>query len=366
MLTNEENELLSRVGPGTPCGELMRRYWHPIAPAVQLDEDPVRNVRILGENLVLYRDRSGTLGLIGDRCIHRAMHMEWGVPEEAGLRCPYHGWLFDEQGQCTEMPLEPPGSAFKEKVSITAYPVQAMGGLIWAYLGPLPAPLLPQWDLCVRDDGFREIVGHQLPCNWLQCQENRGDLGHGIYLHGRLYQYALEKQGLLTEDPNVSWNATMRRQAEKLKRGVYTMWQPVYNELGFSKGQRDSDQGDDTASWNIGTNPILFPYHLAFGPSPSLRMRRWYQIGVPIDDYNTWHITYMCYTFPPEVGVPDQQTVPYTELPLRDENGKAILDYILAQDMVAWWSQGEFVDRRKERLGTSDSCVIAYRKMLSE
>ncbi len=133
MLTKEENEMLTRVGPGTPCGELMRRYWHPIALTVQLEDNLVRKVRILGEDLVLFRDRRGNLGLIGPRCPHRAMHMEFGIPEEVGLRCPYHGWLFDGTGRCLEQPLAPPDSTFKDKVRTTAYKVEEMGG--WS--GPI-------------------------------------------------------------------------------------------------------------------------------------------------------------------------------------------------------------------------------------
>ena len=145
MLSKEENEMLTRVGPGTPCGELMRRYWHPVAATVQLEDNPVRKVRILGEDLVLFRDRSGSLGLIEPRCPHRAMHMAFGIPEEVGLRCPYHGWLFDGTGRCLEQPLAPPDSTFKDRVRIAAYQVQEMGGLVWAYLGPEPVPLLPRW-----------------------------------------------------------------------------------------------------------------------------------------------------------------------------------------------------------------------------
>src|SRR5499433_571914 len=102
MLSKEENEMLTRVGPGTPCGALMRRYWHPVAAIVQLEDNPVRKVRILGEGLVLFRDRSGNLGLSGPRCSHRAMHMAVRIPEEVGLRCPYHGWLLDGRGGCLE------------------------------------------------------------------------------------------------------------------------------------------------------------------------------------------------------------------------------------------------------------------------
>jgi 5,5'-dehydrodivanillate O-demethylase len=173
MLTQEENELLTRVGPGTPCGELMRWYWHPIAATVHLDENPVRKVRLLCEDLTLYRDRSGTLGLIGQRCPHRSVDLVFGIPEQTGLRCPYHGWLFDESGRCLEQPLEPADSSYKDRVSIKSYRVQELGGLIWAYLGKEPAPLLPRWDLLVEEHCFRQILGTVLPCNWLQVAENR-------------------------------------------------------------------------------------------------------------------------------------------------------------------------------------------------
>ena len=106
MLTPEMNDRLTRVGPGTPCGELMRRYWIPIAPVAQLDENPVRKVRVLGESLVLYRNTKGGLGLIGDRCLHRLVDLQYGIPDERGLRCPYHGWLFGETGKCLERPME--------------------------------------------------------------------------------------------------------------------------------------------------------------------------------------------------------------------------------------------------------------------
>jgi 5,5'-dehydrodivanillate O-demethylase len=365
MLSAEENELLTKVGPGTPGGELLRRYWHPVAATVQLDDDPVRDVRILGEDLVLFRDRQGRLGLIAKRCPHRMMDMRFGIPEDEGLRCPYHGWMYDTSGKCIETPLEPPDSTFKDRITTKAYPVKELGGLVWAYLGPDPAPLLPEWDLFVRPGGFRQIVSNRLPCNWLQVMENRGDLGHAIYLHGRLFQYALEKQGRLTDDPQARYNVTMTHQNDKLARGVYTKYQPVYNQFGLTKGNLDSDQDEDKVSWTVGTNPIIFPYHLAFGPGRKT-IRQTYQIGVPIDDETTWHIQYFFYDFPPEIGVPEQDDVPYVDVPLTDEQGAHILDNVLSQDMVAWYGQGEVADRTQEHLGASDACVIAYRKLLRE
>ena len=363
MLSKEENDMLTRVGPGTPCGELMRRYWHPVAVTVQLAENPVRKVRILGEDLVLFRDRSGNLGLIEPRCPHRAMHMAFGIPEEVGLRCPYHGWLFDGTGRCLEQPLAPPDSTFKDRVRIAAYQVQEMGGLVWAYLGPHPAPLLPRLELCEREHELRQIVGHMLPCNWLQVMENRGDQPHGIYLHGRLFQYALERQGRLTDDPSARYNATMHQQAERMQRGAYPIVQIVPNKYGFTKGMRDSDAPEDV--WQLG-GPVFFPYLVYPNGGNSGSIRHDYQIGVPIDDTTTWHISYRSYTFPPEIKVPQQESIPYVEVPIQDENGTYILDYVLGQDMVAWYEQGQITDRTREHLYEGDKVIIAYRQMLQE
>jgi 5,5'-dehydrodivanillate O-demethylase oxygenase subunit len=367
MLTREQNEYLTRVGPGTPCGELMRRYWHPIYPAAKLRDNPVAKVRILCEDLVLFRDRSGKLGLVQERCPHRRTSLSVGVPEKEGLRCCYHGWLFDAEGHCLEQPLERPGSDFKNEIRIKAYPVEEMGGLIWAYLGPKPTPLLPRWDLFIRARGFRQMVGHQLPCNWLQVMENRGDLGHAVYLHGRLFQYALERLGRLTDDPKARYNATMITQRDMMARGVNIRYRPIFNQFGFTKGSLSSDQKEDARSWTVGVNPILFPYLLAFGPEEGDdRIRRTYQFGVPIDDTHTWHINYFCYVCPPGVDMPSQEFVPYAEVPLKDENGAYRLDYVLGQDMVAWTEQDEIADRSQENLGTSDTLVVSYRNLLKQ
>jgi 5,5'-dehydrodivanillate O-demethylase oxygenase subunit len=367
MLSEQDNATITRVGPGTECGELLRRYWHPIYPAVQLQDNPVAKVRILSEDLVLFRDRSGQLGLVEERCPHRRTSLSAGIPEFEGLRCAYHGWLFSPEGTCLEQPLEPPTTQFKDRVGITAYPVQELGGLIWAYLGPEPAPLLPRWDLFARPDGFRQIVAHRLPCNWLQVMENRGDLGHAVYTHGRLFQYALERQGRLTDDERPRYNAAPLEHQAMLERGAYAKYRPIYNEFGFTKGRMASDESEDQASWTVGINPILFPYMLASGPGDEgVRIRRHYQFGVPIDDTTTWHIQYFCYVFPSEVTVPHQDQVPYSEVPLFDEAGNPILDYVLGQDMLCWYQQGEIADRQNEHLGVSDRVVTAYRNLLKQ
>ena len=143
MLSIEDNELLTRGGSGTPMGELMRRYWHPIAGSAEVnDENPTKEVRHLGEDLVLFRSAAGEIGLIEPSCPHRKANLSYGVPELEGIRCAYHGWLFDVSGNCIDQPSEPVGSRFKDKVKLKAYVVEELGGLVFAYLGPLPAPLL--------------------------------------------------------------------------------------------------------------------------------------------------------------------------------------------------------------------------------
>ncbi|MDT7554408.1 MAG: 5,5-dehydrodivanillate O-demethylase oxygenase subunit, partial [Pseudonocardiales bacterium] len=158
MLSAEKNERLTRVGPGTPMGELLRRYWWPVATYDMATRVPVKR-RLLGEDLVLYRDGSGTVGLLAEQCPHRRAALWLGCTEEHGLRCGYHGWRFDADGRCLEQPGEPAESTFKDRIRATAYPVQELGGLVFAYLGPLPAPELPRYDLFVWDDAWRDI-GH--------------------------------------------------------------------------------------------------------------------------------------------------------------------------------------------------------------
>ena len=157
MLTAEENELLSHIGPGTPAGELMRQYWLPFAVARELtDENPTRFVRLLGEDLVLFRDKSGNVGLIGDHCSHRGASLLYGRVEERGIACAYHGWLFNAQGHCLETPAEPADSLLRLTVRHKAYPVQRFLDLYWAYLGPEPAPALRL--LSVEDNPFGRVV----------------------------------------------------------------------------------------------------------------------------------------------------------------------------------------------------------------
>src|SRR5947208_13676155 len=159
MLTREENERIARVGTGTPAGELLRRYWYPVGIASELTaENPTQLVRILGETLVLFRDKKGRGGLLDDRCAHRGASLCYGRPEERGIACAYHGWLYDTKGNCLETPAEPADSKFYLTVRIKAYPVQKFIGMYWACLGCEPARVIRHCDLCATKAGQRHLL----------------------------------------------------------------------------------------------------------------------------------------------------------------------------------------------------------------
>ena len=184
-----ENARLTRVGFGTPMGELMRRYWHPVCLSSELADLP-RRVEILGEEIVAYRDRSGRVGVLGAHCIHRGTSLEYGRVEEGGLRCCYHGWLYDAEGRCLDQPGEPEGSDYKDKVRQPWYPAEEYKGLVFAYMGPPDRkPLLPRYDILEREGAdylaYRNYSrGEVAACNWLQLQENAADPVHTYILHG--------------------------------------------------------------------------------------------------------------------------------------------------------------------------------------
>src|SRR5579862_1710614 len=196
--TEQQNERLTQVGPGTPMGNLLRHYWQPVGTIAELAQEPVQKVRLLGEDLTLFRTEGGEYGLVDERCPHRCLSMEYGIPQENGLRCAYHGWLWAPSGRCLEQPYEElvnPEARFKDKVRIKAYPVQALGGMVFAYLGPEPAPLLPRWDVLVREDLDAVVEIHELPCSWLQCMDNSVDPIHFEHLHAVFGNYQLKKLG---------------------------------------------------------------------------------------------------------------------------------------------------------------------------
>jgi nitrite reductase/ring-hydroxylating ferredoxin subunit len=365
MLERENNIRMTQVGPGTPAGDWLRRFWHPIAISDAWDgarthwdyaaplafdgeagtvgswSDRLGNftggptaVRILGEDLVLFRDGAGRPGLIARSCPHRGTSLAYGRVERRGIACCYHGWLFDVSGRCLEMPAEPPDSTFRDKIAVTAYPVREMGGLLWAYLGPGEPPSLPRFDVYAREDGVRAVENFGLwPANWLQICENSVDQAHTGVLHGGGGGERSDIWG--SEMPHVTW--------ERMERGIKaTATRPGMNYT--------------RASYYIMPTMNRLPQ-----PWPGGRFK-WPRFSAlwrtPVDDRHTL-IFSVCFT--PEVD---------GRLPELPEGlSFHISDQLLVhreQDFQAIVSQGAVFDRSTERLATSDEGVILLRRMIRE
>ncbi|MWD25954.1 Rieske 2Fe-2S domain-containing protein [Aquicoccus sp. SCR17] len=348
MLTKEQNDMLTRVGPGTPCGDLMRRYWHPVAAMEDLAEKWSIPVRLMGEDLVLFRDRQGKLGLLERHCPHRRASLVNGIPTENGIRCPYHGWAFDKDGQCVEQPNEPAGSNFCQKIKTTAYKVEELGGMIWAYMGPDPAPLLPRLDGFVEEGTVRMMGRTLIPINWLQAMENSLDPIHTEWLHGHLYEFVKEQE-----------NVKVAISAPHAKIAFQEF------EHGMTKHRLLEGQSEDSDDWKVG-HPVVFPNTLSVGNGDDSSRYYAFQIRVPVDDENTLHIWYTAYVPPKGTEAPEYLTekLHTYEVPIYDENGDYIVDNVDGQDMMAWISQGRITDRSLENLGSTDQGVAAFRRML--
>ena len=337
MLDKAKNELLSRVGPGTPMGNLLRRYWMPIAGAAELDADPIKAVRLMGEDLVLYRDLSGTYGLVARHCPHRRADLSYGFVENCGIRCNYHGWAFDESGACVEQPYEDvanPDARYRDKVRITSYPVEEKAGLVWAYLGPAPAPLVPNYEPFTWKNGFKQIVISHVPCNWLQGQENSIDPVHFEWMHR-------------------NWSVRLAGES-----GPYA---PKHVKVGFDEFDHGfvyrrvtEETTEDDLLWTVG-RVCLWPIALFTGDH--------FEWRVPIDDENMLSVTWHFARVPTEQEPFEQERIPTWHGPIKDERtGRWITTHVMNQDFVAWMGQGTISDRWNEHLGASDRGIIMIRK----
>ena len=340
MLSKEENELLTRVGPGTPAGEMLRRYWWPVGFTEHVKEKgrPVRT-RLLGEDLVLFRDGNGRLGLLGLHCSHRGTSLEFGRVDDRGIRCCYHGWLYDVRGRCLEQPAEPEDSRFKDRVQHPAYQAQEIGGFIFAYIGPEPAPLLPNYDLFLREDGEREVgAGHDY-CNWLQRAENSVDQTHLIALHASEYPHLALKR------PVIGWER--RDYGAKISMQVPGISKPKFSHWIFPSHTRHTTARKGRK------------------PDHAIRFR------VPMDDTNTMTFWLRFYPYGEEdrskpfllktLGFENDQAGVYERV---DDGWWGVASH--DQDRVAQESQGPIYDRTKEHLGASDQGVIMLRTMIKE
>lgn len=272
MLSTEENELVTRVGPGTLMGDLMRQYWVPALMSSELptnDSDPVR-VMLLGEKLVAFRDTQGQVGLLRHACPHRRAPLFLGRVEEGGLRCVYHGWKFDVTGACVDMPNEPPESDFKHKIKPAGYPCVEYGGLVWAYLGPRseppPLPSLEAFGFAAED---QFIQPGQQDANWLQIGEGDLDTVHAAFLHG----------GQLTSEDAVPGSFVEYSVKQRAVR-----YKLVDTDFGYTCGAYRPAGDPDHQYWRI--SHFLFPFYTLI-PTGVLGLPGPVVMNVPMDDTHT-------------------------------------------------------------------------------
>jgi 5,5'-dehydrodivanillate O-demethylase len=340
MLSEEKNRTLTQTAKGTPMGELLRRYWMPVAGVSEFDQVAIKPLRLLGEDLVLYKDLSGNFGLVQRKCPHRRADLAYGMVEKTGIRCSYHGWAFDAGGQCIAQPFEDvaaPGRDMKARIKTPAYPVEVKGGMLWAYLGPLPAPLVPDWEPFSWDNGFVQVVISELPCNWLQCQENSIDPVHFEWMHE-------------------NWGQRLR--------GDDGPYGPTHVKLDFQEFEHGlvykrvkENTTEDDSIWTVG-RVCLWPNGFFLGEH--------FEWRVPIDDENTLSVTWKFTRVPRESEPYVQTSIPTWHGPIKNPDGSWIDTHVMNQDFLAWVGQGVIADRTKETLGASDRGIVMLRRRLFE
>lgn len=357
-------DILTHVGAGTPMGELMRRYWIPAAFSHQIAEPdcaPVR-VRLLGEDLVLFRDTRGRIGLLDEACPHRTASLFFGRNEECGLRCVYHGLKFDVDGNCTELPCIPHVSAgdqakIARELKVTAYPCIERGDVVWTYMGPPEhMPQFPDLEWTMVPANQRFATRHIQECNWLQGLEGGFDATHLSFLHGG--------------------------DAEHSRKIVATLYEVMPTDFGFIVGT-GRDKGDGFVMWNM--NVMLMPFHKIISSFPHAA-----HVWAPIDDENT-----MLYSinFHPTRPLTDDdlaretswrgihtENIPGTDMAIRSKANDYLIDRALqksgrsytgmkglgTQDCAIQESMGPIADRTKEHLLASDAAIVKIRRLLRQ
>jgi phenylpropionate dioxygenase-like ring-hydroxylating dioxygenase large terminal subunit len=379
MLSKSDNELLTRVGPGTAMGDVLRQYWLPLLLSDELpgnDSNPLRT-RVLGENLIAFRDSQGRVGLLAENCPHRGASLFFGRNEECGLRCVYHGWKFDVAGHCVDMPNEPPESNFKDKVRAISYPCTERNGVIWTYMGPLETPPpLPELEWNLVPENQRHISKRYQECNWAQALEGGIDSSHSGFLHSHLF------------DPND--RSEYRKGMAIKEKDKHPRFEVVDTPYGVLVGAR-RDADEEHYYWRI--TQFLMPFYTMippYGVSPTISGHAW----VPMDDENsmawtvTWHplrplseaeLQRMRFGWGLHLG--EDTLLPPTSAPggrWRPQANKGndyLLDYerqrtreftglpgIAIQDQAMQESMGPIYDRSKEHLGASDTGIIQVRR----
>ena len=372
MLKKEQNDLVTQTGPGTPMGELFRRYWLPALLAEELPEPdcpPVR-LQLLSERLVAFRDTQGRLGAIDEFCAHRGVSLWFGRNEECGLRCPYHGWKYDITGQCVEVPSELAESGYCERIKLKGYPLVEGGGVLWIYMGPPELqPPAPAWEFATVPANQSFMSKRLQECNWLQALEGGIDSSHVSFLHS----------GQLNNDPLFK-GAGGNKYNIADKKPVFEV---VPADGGLFIGARRLAE-DDQYYWRI--TPWIMPCFTMVPPRGDHPVHG--HFWVPIDDHNNWAWSF---DYHPTRALRDSERqamqegqgihvkyVPGTYIPLANKGNdylmdraaqKAGLQYsgiegIGMQDASLQESMGPVQDRTKEHLVSTDNGIIMMRQRI--
>ncbi|MFI8992963.1 Rieske 2Fe-2S domain-containing protein [Streptomyces sp. NPDC053542] len=373
MLTREQNERLVRTDRGTEMGTLLRRYWIPALLAEELPEPdcpPVR-VKLLGEKLIAFRDSQGRIGLLDEMCSHRTASLFFGRNEEGGLRCAYHGWKYDIDGNCVDMPSEPPESRMCQKIKQPAYPCVERGGVIWTYMGPADLkPELPELEWAGLPDSQVVVTKRRQMTNFMQAMEGGIDSSHVSFAH----------RFNMDDDPMHAGTAGI----EYLKADTRPKFEVVESDGGLLIGAR-RNVDDEQYYWRI-TQWIMPWYTIIppFGTHNPLGAHAW----VPIDDETCWawsinyhptrdltetelaaarngegiHAKYIPGTYDTLANASNDYLI--DRQAQKDKKSFSGVEGIAAQDFSLQESMGPIVDRTKERLGTSDAAIILARRRL--
>ena len=376
MISAQQNEHISRIGPGTVAGKVVRSYWQPALLTEELDgERPVKAIKLMCEELVVFRDEEGKYGVIGRHCAHRGADMCYGRVENGGIRCPFHGWLFDTNGNCLEQPAEPEGSLFHTKVKQRSYPCKERNGIIFAYLGVGEPPAFPGLDCFLAPAEYCFSFKGLWECNWLQALEVGIDPAHASFLH-RFFE---------DDDPKDSYGKQFRDNAADTDIPVTKVLRefprPAIDIESTDYGFRLISRRDiGNTSMHVRVTNHLFPNAIIIPMSNDMVIAQWH---VPIDDKNCfWYSMFVSFGAPINKELMREQRLIVNTLPeyapkynkrnnygfdAQEQKTKTFTGMgmdINIHDQWACESMGPIQDRTQEHLGKSDVGIIHYRKML--
>ncbi len=378
MLSATNNAYLNSSEPDTPMGNYLRCHWHPVALSEEVakpDCAPIR-LKVMGENLLLFRDSKGKTGLIEPFCAHRGADLFFGRNEECGIRCIYHGWKYDIHGNCIDMPNVPKDAAYQGKIKIKAYPTQEFADMVWAYMGPpdIQPFEVPQLEAGLVPPSHRYVTKRLVECNWTHSMEGALDTAHFSFLHMPAPAFRKDdSSNIAADESRIRW----------LRNDPAPRFKIIDHEVGFLiGGARNADPGDHY--WRL--TQYMLPTH-SITPSAMPNETYYGYSWVPIDDYSCWMYVYAWH---PDQAISDEERKKYIKggygqfaelgpgyVPLRNRSNSYLMSReeqknisftgirgIAEQDQMAQESQGYMIDRTKENLSPTDVGIIRFRKLL--